>query len=411
MASMAALGHDTGSSPRVRGTHRRATPNDAEQRFIPACAGNAMLPDPTHGDLPVHPRVCGERAGHARAGGAAERFIPACAGNATPTPSTTRRRTVHPRVCGERSTCTMLSPRKIGSSPRVRGTRPEAPPQWAQGRFIPACAGNAAAAFAGAVLLPVHPRVCGERGSFRVQSNPLNGSSPRVRGTPDPGDHRDAHRRFIPACAGNAKRRHDRPPSSPVHPRVCGERVHSVVINSVSYGSSPRVRGTRPSVVHLLAVGRFIPACAGNARTRRGPPGRTAVHPRVCGERINGLRRVQKQCGSSPRVRGTPLNALCGTSFLRFIPACAGNAHRRCPRRLRNPVHPRVCGEREQCLQVIFVLNGSSPRVRGTRHGLGAAARQRRFIPACAGNASCRGTGSSPTPVHPRVCGERGCPR
>ncbi len=71
--------------------------------------------------------------------------------------------------------------------------------------------------------------------------------------------------RFIPACAGNAVTLPTVSQLTPVHPRVCGERVlaaHGEIV--------------RP---------RFIPACAGNAcggeRERNGP----TVHPRVCGER------------------------------------------------------------------------------------------------------------------------------
>ncbi len=51
----------------------------------------------------------------------------------------------------------------------------------------------------------------------------------------------------------------------PVHPRVCGERKKEVDENVDEYGSSPRVRGTHALVVALVALPRFIPACAGNA--------------------------------------------------------------------------------------------------------------------------------------------------
>ncbi len=50
-------------------------------------------------------------------------------------------------------------------------------------------------------------------------------------------------------------------------------------------------------------------------------------------------------------------------------------------------VHPRVCGERNTAGAVTAAGNGSSPRVRGTRDELLAHRVDRRFIPACAGNA------------------------
>ena len=94
----------------------------------------------------------------------------------------------------------------------------------------------------------------------------------------------------------------------------------------------------------------------------------------------------------------------------RFIPACAGNA---CPvhepardpgssprvrgtpsdRRhpdSRTPVHPRVCGERGRAAASLSASSGSSPRVRGTRDLRGLLSGDLRFIPACAGNASLR---------------------
>ena len=49
---------------------------------------------------------------------------------------------------------------------------------------------------------------------------------------------------------------------------------------------------------------------------------------------------------------------------------------------------------------------GSSPRVRGTQKAAKNDLRQRRFIPACAGNTSIVGVAGQGPAVHPRVCGE-----
>ena len=70
--------------------------------------------------------------------------------------------------------------------------------------------------------------------------------------------------------------------------------------------------------------------------------------------------------GSSPRVRGTPLERFLLGEHLRFIPACAGNSSvaTRCEAMVA--VHPRVCGELPEAAVVVE--------------------RRRRFIPACAGN-------------------------
>src|SRR2546426_1168652 len=95
-----------------------------------------------------------------------------------------------------------------------------------------------------------------------------------------------------------------------------------------------------------LILDRFIPACAGNARSlaSRRSPG--SVHPRVRGEREGVDRKTQTDLGSSPRARGTPLvhGAVGGGD--RFIPACAGNAG--------------------TSTDALMVISGSSPRARGT---------------------------------------------
>ena len=178
-----------------------------DRRFIPACAGNAPGAAALSAKTPVHPRVCGERyyptpptlaarGSSPRVRGTRQwelaqvglvRFIPACAGNALLARRVRVLRPVHPRVCGERSGRPGLTLITAGSSPRVRGTRHREKRKNCPDRFIPACAGNAA-------VVP-------------IRINPVDGSSPRVRGTPAIRSARRSVRRFIPACAGNAPAR------------------------------------------------------------------------------------------------------------------------------------------------------------------------------------------------------------
>ena len=256
------------------------------------------------------------------------RFIPACAGNASPEPAAPIARPVLPRVCGER--CQQVCQRfcDVGSSPRVRGTPNVRVRVSVERRFIPACAGNAGSARAAEQLPAVHPRVCGERERARSESRRDLGSSPRVRGTRDDLRRGERQIRFIPACAGNASPPAGAKVSAPVHPRVCGERPTTSTAICASFGSSPRVRGTLPRVYHGRTVQRFIPACAGNAFRFRRRAASRSVHPRVCGERVSSLISVKKNGGSSPRVRGTRRISTRSRSGSRFIPACAGNALR-----------------------------------------------------------------------------------
>ena len=298
----------TGSSPRVRGTPRRGGAERRGGRFIPACAGNARGSSARVRPSTVHPRVCGERLSVAGgrwpvAGG---RFIPACAGNAQPCRTPWKQSPVHPRVCGERRPRHHAHAQDAGSSPRVRGTPRGLPLPIDYGRFIPACAGNAWAASRRARRSAVHPRVCGERRVHALEEQIETGSSPRMRGTPQPRQRRRRRHRFIPACAGNAARAARARCWRPVHPRVCGERFEIATLIISATGSSPRVRGTLQRRHVGDQQRRFIPACAGNARRASTATSRPSVHPRVCGERGERPASSVGGDGSSPRVRGTP---------------------------------------------------------------------------------------------------------
>ena len=113
------------------------------------------------------------------------RFIPAGAGNTGLYRHFISRMAVHPRGCGEHFRVHHGQNQVLGSSPRVRGTRPRVSKFTLSCRFIPAGAGNTAQGFQVYSLVSVHPRGCGEH--FRVHhgQNQVLGSSPRVRGTLD----------------------------------------------------------------------------------------------------------------------------------------------------------------------------------------------------------------------------------
>ena len=136
--------------PRVRGERVEPVRLQAHRaRFIPACAGNALIGGRIDPGASVHPRVRGERLPIVAIEAGARRFIPACAGNAL-TAS-------HPVIS------------MPGSSPRARGTRPAARQDGPLAGSSPRARGtrrdNRAAD------RPVHPRVRGER-SYRKRLFP-----------------------------------------------------------------------------------------------------------------------------------------------------------------------------------------------------------------------------------------------
>ena len=193
--------------------------------------------------------------------------------------------------------------------------------------------------------------------------------------------------RFIPACAGNAKTSD-----------LCKQHPD---------GSSPHARGTQCRSSAGSDPSRFIPACAGNAKVADFFRLRMSVHPRMRGERLPNRGQVPPGAGSSPHARGTRRPCSQSAASERFIPACAGNADTCWRSAFSSAVHPRMRGERVLVAGFALLPVGSSPHARGTHVCLGRCGDGLRFIPACAGNATFA---SPPRPiqsVHPRMRGER----
>ena len=152
---------------------------------------------------------------------------------------------------------------------------------------------------------------------------------------------------------------------------------------------------------------RFIPACTGNASALSPSWPASSVHPRMCGECAVSAITAACRFGSSPHVRGTPCEDDGSVPARRFIPACAGNASRPAAGSRPCAVHPRMRGERPGSPFDRRGEDGSSPHARGTRRVSHRCRADSRFIPACAGNAGpCAGRLRG-IAVHPRMRGER----
>jgi len=135
-------------------------------------------------------------------------------------------------------------------------------------------------------------------------------------------------RRFIPARAGNRTLFIVPPTARSVHPRTCGEQICALARLpyprgssphvrgtgltkkgcSEGYGSSPHVRGTASAIQCPQNRTRFIPARAGNSVGNHAISCIISVHPRTCGEQMQGSIPARNWCGSSPHVRGTDLS-------------------------------------------------------------------------------------------------------
>ena len=273
-------------------------------------------------------------------------------------------------------------------------------------RFIPAHAGNTTPRPAPSGSRPVHPRACGEHISPPLLASRTVGSSPRMRGTPRPRSRRHPGSGFIPAHAGNTSARWSPPAGRPVHPRACGEHGGVRHRSWQRGGSSPRMRGTLTSNWMVKIFRRFIPAHAGNTVRSGSVAGGHAVHPRACGEHVPFFRCQAMVDGSSPRMRGTLRFASVHRRLVRFIPAHAGNTLIDSLSCVNYKVHPRACGEHAQHRGPGGAAAGSSPRMRGTLITKSSAPAAIRFIPAHAGNTPWHTNATKSKTVHPRACGE-----
>ena len=394
--------------------------------IIPAYAGNTNRRGESDADARDHPRVCGEHdtpgaRGRARTGSSPRMrgthdgsavfvprhgIIPAYAGNTCAIKGGTSYDWDHPRVCGEHMSRILVCSSTPGSSPRMRGTHRTCAIQWCPHGIIPAYAGNTRWTRPPATLRRDHPRVCGEHPNRPGWHRLLQGSSPRMRGTPCSSPRRARSTGIIPAYAGNTRTPPTRPPLRWDHPRVCGEHLTENEAHRAGEGSSPRMRGTRSCPGLRCRCLGIIPAYAGNTTSRATCRRSARDHPRVCGEHPDNALLSESMSGSSPRMRGTLCRHRNACFLIGIIPAYAGNTLQRHGMLAAYRDHPRVCGEHTLPETLGRSRTGSSPRMRGTRIESLAGRFGRGIIPAYAGNTALSILRLRAPWDHPRVCGE-----
>ena len=252
--------------------------------------------------------------------------------------------------------------------------------------IIPADAGNTLCSCHRLAERRDHPRGCGEHIAARLMFQGETGSSPRMRGTRSLSATPIRANRIIPADAGNTSDVKDRWTKSQDHPRGCGEHQILKSITVPSQGSSPRMRGTLPPVQGQGSRLRIIPADAGNTFVGEFATLGQQDHPRGCGEHRFKDRLHRSLQGSSPRMRGT--RRLAGLAVLPpgIIPADAGNTFSRESGVSSKWDHPRGCGEHLDTADHTLFHTGSSPRMRGTPYVTVIIRLDTRIIPADAGN-------------------------
>ena len=268
--------------------------------------------------------------------------------------------------------------------------------------------------------------MCGEHEARRQRVSHAGGSSPHVRGARIAFGLAKFPTGIIPACAGSTRTLTVIGVFARDHPRMCGEHLPDTLTTSTPKGSSPHVRGALLRSQLCLSVGGIIPACAGSTLNRLTANISIRDHPRMCGEHFATPEPIVLSWGSSPHVRGAR-RTCCQTKLsCGIIPACAGSTRFCAADSWRNRDHPRMCGE-HICLFCCFLYvwdhprmcgehvgpdhrtsahPGSSPHVRGARHGCTRQAHPARIIPACAGSTHAMRSAPRFSRDHPRMCGE-----
>ena len=173
---------------------------------------------------------------------------------------------------------------------------------------------------------------------------------------------------ITPAYAG--KRGSGSPPRScrRDHPRVCEEKVTGIRSQTINEGSPPRVRGKASSLKRSKGVVGITPAYAGKSTDRLPACSSSEDHPRVCGEKYPSEQHGVRTMGSPLRVRGKAGLSHGCLVLVGITPARAGKS---CPPQaptFTRQDHPRLCGEKFHPAS-----DRKLGRVRGTKRSSGPA--------------------------------------
>ena len=195
-----------GSSPLARGLPGTITPEQYEERIIPARAGFTQQPA-QEGDRPED----------------------------------------HPRSRGVYSTSAASWALVVGSSPLARGLLVVRDDQNRVAGIIPARAGFTSSPGPARTPMPDHPRSRGVYGSPSTSPSTPTGSSPLARGLRGRADGGGVGLGIIPARAGFTPSVRVQACPSSDHPRSRGVYYLKLSYDIGKFGSSPLARGLRTS--------------------------------------------------------------------------------------------------------------------------------------------------------------------
>ena len=289
----------------------------------------------------------------------------------------------------------------------MRGKEPDTIITELTDGITPAYAGKRVPRVYGLSVPGDHPRVCGEKMVSMIPHRRSRGSPPRMRGKVHGVVQELCRVGITPAYAGKRTLVGECPKPLWDHPRVCGEKNNTAKTYSNMEGSPPRMRGKGQAGRKVVVELGITPAYAGKSTPDRLFLYHLGDHPRVCGEKGCCRFSSLNHSGSPPRVRGKGFLHFAHKMLEGITPAYAGKSTTAGRGRMPSRDHPRVCGEKGDKVKHCFHDLGSPPRMRG-KDGINDSAQAVTGItPACAGKRVRHRRISKPTRDHPRICGEK----
>ena len=189
-----------------------------------------------------------------------------------------------------------------------------------------------------------HPRACGAHVELAEGIVVEAGSSPRMRGSHSNLHQISTHLGIIPAHAGLTFFFRSARTCNRDHPRACGAHATATTGVKAVEGSSPRMRGSPTQHQSLREVSGIIPAHAGLTLVEDGKNRTLWDHPRACGAHAFCIANVNAGKGSSPRMRGSRCPCLACPLDVGIIPAHAGLTRSTTSTTSTMRDHPRACG-------------------------------------------------------------------
>ena len=274
-------------------------------------------------------------------------------------------------------------------------------------RITPAYAGKSHSDYHGGSQRQDHPRLCGEKISFRLTLYKRSGSPPPMRGKVITFFLLSVKIRITPAYAGKSRNFRLSSASQRDHPRLCGEKTRPHTPWQRMLGSPPPMRGkVADKIAHIIRQG-ITPAYAGKSQSANDVCSHLKDHPRLCGEKVLASTVMACDRGSPPPMRGKVVNVIGVVLVTRITPAYAGKSTKKCCCCCVSEDHPRLCGEKFIFRIFCTRLLGSPPPMRGKALSDLPLKHYEGITPAYAGKRCQTYSLNARCWDHPRLCGEK----